>query len=370
MVAAEAAACGALPVSAAHSGLAEVSDALARRCPSSSRAAVVPGRRRRGAALWPTAWSAGWRPIAGAARGHPRRARERSASAGPGTAWPRRDRGGTRRARRAADALNGLARRPRAGAEAPARSDSVPPADEPHASLSSQRPLPQLVAGCGRARVRSAAGALALGGRLLGQGRRQRQRDRRQEAIRHECGSCHTLARAETKASSGPTSTKRSARASPKGCKRDTIRGVVEKQIQIPNPEGAMPKGLVSGATRETSPPTSPRSAAESGKDSGLLATAVKRPARASRPSRRRGKLSIPASPSGQLAYVTNKATGQTGRGDHRNAQHVRRLAQHLDRNRRRRRGGEGLEGRRQRIHDEVHGQSHGHLRAGTYTFF
>jgi glycosyltransferase involved in cell wall biosynthesis len=34
MVAAEAAACGALPVSAAHSGLAEVSDALARALPS------------------------------------------------------------------------------------------------------------------------------------------------------------------------------------------------------------------------------------------------------------------------------------------------------------------------------------------------
>jgi glycosyltransferase involved in cell wall biosynthesis len=33
MVAAEAAACGALPVSAAHSGLAEVSDALARAVP-------------------------------------------------------------------------------------------------------------------------------------------------------------------------------------------------------------------------------------------------------------------------------------------------------------------------------------------------
>ena len=46
MVAAEAAACGVLPISAAHSGLAEVSGALARGGPGQGRAvAVVPARR-------------------------------------------------------------------------------------------------------------------------------------------------------------------------------------------------------------------------------------------------------------------------------------------------------------------------------------
>ena len=45
MVAAEAAACGALPISAAHSGLAEVSDALgARRARHGRSVAVVRGR--------------------------------------------------------------------------------------------------------------------------------------------------------------------------------------------------------------------------------------------------------------------------------------------------------------------------------------
>ena len=55
MVAAEAAACGALPISAAHSGLAEVSDALAGRCPGGprggcrSRSTTAPCGRSRSA---------------------------------------------------------------------------------------------------------------------------------------------------------------------------------------------------------------------------------------------------------------------------------------------------------------------------------
>ncbi len=38
-----------------------------------------------------------------------------------------------------------------------------------------------------------------------------------------------------------------------------------------------------------------------------------RRPARASRPSRQNGKLQIDADPTGQLAYVTNKATATAG---------------------------------------------------------
>ena len=53
MVAAEAAACGALPVSAAHSGLAEVSEALAAAVPAEAAPlAVLRRRRRRGARAW------------------------------------------------------------------------------------------------------------------------------------------------------------------------------------------------------------------------------------------------------------------------------------------------------------------------------
>ena len=60
MVAAEAAACGALPVSAAHSGLAEVSEALARAVPAAGGAvAVVPESTTTPCARSPSA-SLGW----------------------------------------------------------------------------------------------------------------------------------------------------------------------------------------------------------------------------------------------------------------------------------------------------------------------
>ncbi len=87
MVAVEAAACGALPVSAAHSGLAEVSDALARSRPTAGGAMAVlhRGRRRRTRAGRPAARLAAGR--SGAALEHPRGARSpRCANAGRGTA--------------------------------------------------------------------------------------------------------------------------------------------------------------------------------------------------------------------------------------------------------------------------------------------
>ena len=95
MVAAEAAACGALPISAAHSGLAEVSDALARAVPDAGRAwlsfpvddGAVRGARERRHRL------AGSRPAAARAdaRG-PRRDGARALVVGGRRA--RRDRGG------------------------------------------------------------------------------------------------------------------------------------------------------------------------------------------------------------------------------------------------------------------------------------
>ena len=83
MVAAEAAACGALPVSAAHSGLAEVSDALARGGARAGRARLLsfPGRRRRRAGARRAARRLAARPTPSVrerrARAWSRRSRER-----------------------------------------------------------------------------------------------------------------------------------------------------------------------------------------------------------------------------------------------------------------------------------------------------
>jgi plastocyanin len=128
-----------------------------------------------------------------------------------------------------------------------------------------------------------------------------------------KCGSCHTLAHAETKGVVGPDLDKAFEASIEEGLQRSTIRGVVEEQIKIPNPEGAMPKDLVSGSTAKDVAAYVEQVAARPGKDAGLLATAVA-PAGSGKPAEEKnGKLSIPASPTGQLAYATNKATATAG---------------------------------------------------------
>jgi plastocyanin len=128
-----------------------------------------------------------------------------------------------------------------------------------------------------------------------------------------KCGSCHTLARAETKGIVGPNLDEAFRAAIAEGEGRSIVRGIVEKQIQIPNPEGAMPKNLVSGAKAKDVAAYVAESAAKSGKDSGLLASAVKAPGSGKPAEEKGGKLSIAANAQGQLAYETNKATAKPG---------------------------------------------------------
>ena len=128
-----------------------------------------------------------------------------------------------------------------------------------------------------------------------------------------KCGSCHTLAHADTKGIVGPNLDKAFEASVQEGLERSTIRGVVEEQIKIPNPEGAMPKDLVSGSTAKDVAAYVASVAALRGKDSGLLATAVEAPGAGKPAVEKNGKLTIPASPTGQLAYATNKAAATAG---------------------------------------------------------
>jgi plastocyanin len=128
-----------------------------------------------------------------------------------------------------------------------------------------------------------------------------------------KCGSCHTLARASTKGVVGPNLDEAFHASLAEGLRRDTVRGIVEKQIQIPNPEGAMPKDLVKGETIKDIAGYVSQSVDNSGKDTGLLATAVEAPGAGKPAVEKAGKLSIEASASGQLAYVTNKASATPG---------------------------------------------------------
>jgi mono/diheme cytochrome c family protein len=128
-----------------------------------------------------------------------------------------------------------------------------------------------------------------------------------------KCGSCHTLARANTKGIVGPNLDESFRVGLSEGEKRNTVRGIVEGQIKIPNPEGAMPKDLVKGAQARDVAAYVSKSVALPGQDTGLLATAVEAPGAGKPAAEQGGKLQIPASPTGQLAYVTNKAIAKPG---------------------------------------------------------
>jgi mono/diheme cytochrome c family protein len=128
-----------------------------------------------------------------------------------------------------------------------------------------------------------------------------------------KCGSCHTLGRAATKGIVGPNLDAAFQQSLSEGLKRDTVRGVVEEQIKIPNPEGAMPKDLVKGKAVQNVAAYVAQAVARPGQDTGLLATAVAPPGAGKPAAEKNGKLQIPASPTGQLAYVTNKAIAKPG---------------------------------------------------------
>lgn len=128
-----------------------------------------------------------------------------------------------------------------------------------------------------------------------------------------KCGSCHTLSRANTKGLVGPNLDEAFRASLAEGLERSTVRGVLEGQIQYPDPRGAMPKDLVKGQTLRDIAAYVAQSVDRTGKDKGLLASAVEEPGAGKPAEEKNGKLSIPASPTGQLAYVTNKATAKAG---------------------------------------------------------
>jgi plastocyanin len=128
-----------------------------------------------------------------------------------------------------------------------------------------------------------------------------------------KCGSCHTLARAGTKGILGPNLDQAFRASIAEGLQRNAVRGVVEGQIQIPNPEGVMPKDLVHGAALKDVAAYVAQVADRPGQDTGLLASAVPSPGAGKPAVEKAGKLEIPASPTGQLAYTTTTATATPG---------------------------------------------------------
>jgi plastocyanin len=128
-----------------------------------------------------------------------------------------------------------------------------------------------------------------------------------------KCGACHTLARANTKGTVGPNLDEAFRHSVEEGLGRSSIRSVVQYQVEYPNPENVMPKGLASGSVLSDIAAYVAYAAARPGSDTGLLASAVA-PAGSGKPAvEKAGKLELEANPAGQLAYTTNKAEASAG---------------------------------------------------------
>jgi plastocyanin len=128
-----------------------------------------------------------------------------------------------------------------------------------------------------------------------------------------KCGACHVLNRAQTKGTTGPNLDEAFQQALKDGMKRSGILGAVHAQILHPNRNGVMPAKLVTGEDAHDVAAYVARSAAAGGKDTGLLATAVKAPGSGKPAVEKDGNLEVDADPSGQLAFVTDQAQGKPG---------------------------------------------------------
>jgi mono/diheme cytochrome c family protein len=89
-----------------------------------------------------------------------------------------------------------------------------------------------------------------------------------------KCGSCHTLARAGTAGNVGPDLDTAFQAALRDGMDRDTIEGIVHRQILHPRIDSQMPAGLVKGEDASDVAAYVGYAAAKSGQDEGALASA------------------------------------------------------------------------------------------------
>ena len=128
-----------------------------------------------------------------------------------------------------------------------------------------------------------------------------------------KCGACHVLSRAQTKGTTGPNLDQAFQQAIKDGMPRSDFAGAIHGQILHPNRNGVMPAKLVTGDQAYDIAAYVAQSVAAGGKDTGLLATAVKQAGGGKPAVEKSGALQIDADPTGQLAFVTNAATGTPG---------------------------------------------------------
>ncbi len=173
------------------------------------------------------------------------------------------------------------------------------------------------------------AGTLAVGAGLLvwvsgcGAGTEDADLVAGKQAFVANCGACHTLARAGTTGVTGPNLDVAFGRARIDGLDQSTFEGVVSGWIQHPNinPQidpvtgkalPLMEADIVEGRLVKDVAAYVASAAGKRGEDGGRLATVgVKRSDEVAKADD--GELSIPADPSGALAYTFGSAEAEAG---------------------------------------------------------
>jgi plastocyanin len=128
------------------------------------------------------------------------------------------------------------------------------------------------------------------------------------------CGSCHTLQHAGTKGNQGPNLDDAFVNARTNGFGNTAIAGVVLDQIHHPRRGSIMPAGLVKGNDARDVAAYVGSVAGKPGKDLGLLASVGTTNNASKVAVEKGGKLTIPADPTGALAFLFGKATATAGK--------------------------------------------------------
>ncbi len=140
------------------------------------------------------------------------------------------------------------------------------------------------------------------------------------------CSSCHVLARAEAKGTTGPNLDQAFQRARQDGFGQSTFEGIVHQQILNPainpqrdpksgDPGPKMPADLVTGEDAEDVAAYVAQAAAKGGEDTGALAQVGAAKAEGTAKAEN-GVLTIPADPGGSIAYQFANAESPAGQVD------------------------------------------------------
>jgi mono/diheme cytochrome c family protein len=127
------------------------------------------------------------------------------------------------------------------------------------------------------------------------------------------CATCHTLARAGARGTAGPNLDQAFVNARESGFGDSVIAGVVRAQIDHPRRGSIMKPDLVSGEDARDVAAYVGSVAGKPGKDTGLLASIKSADVSNKSTAAKGGKLTIPADPTGALAFQYGKATAPAG---------------------------------------------------------